>query len=97
MGKLIVAVVFALLIALFAIQNHGVVTVRLYSWEYETSLALVILSAVAVGALLTFVSSLGSRIRRTRKSRALAATVRRQDKRIRELEQSGQKPPISGA
>lgn len=97
MGKLIVAVVFALLIAMFAIQNHSAATVRLFSLEYETSLALVILSAVAIGALLTFVASLGSRIRRTRESRELAATVRRQGERIRELEKSDQKPPISEA
>ncbi|MDN5941951.1 MAG: LapA family protein [Nitrospira sp.] len=97
MGKLIVAVVFALLIAMFAIQNHSVVTVRLFSWEYETSLALVILSAVTIGALLTFVASLGSRIRRTRESRELATTVRRQGERIRELEKSDQKPPVSEA
>ncbi|HEY5932890.1 MAG TPA: LapA family protein [Nitrospira sp.] len=96
MGRLIFAVGFAILIALFAIQNHSAVAVRLFSWEYETSLALVILSAVAIGSLLTFVASLGSRIRRTRESRELAATVRRQGERIREMEKSEQKPPISG-
>ncbi len=96
MGTLVLVAVFALMIAFFAIQNHGAVTVRFLSWEYETSLALVILGAISIGAVLTFMASLGPRIKRAREVRQLAATVRSQGERIREMEKSEPEPPLSG-
>lgn len=97
MGTLILAVVFALMIALFAIQNHAAVTVRLFAWEYETSLALLILGAVSLGAVLTFFASLGPRIRRAREVRRLEATVLSQGEHIRELEKAEPQSPAQGA
>ncbi|MCK8825225.1 LapA family protein [Fuchsiella alkaliacetigena] len=48
---LVVALVFALLVALFAIQNATMVEVVLFTWEFETSLVVIILGAAILGAL----------------------------------------------
>lgn len=86
MPTLLVALVFAILIAVFALQNTAVVHVQLLVWDYETSLVLVILGSAMVGAVLTFVASLGPRIRRAREIRRLEETVESQGERIRHLE-----------
>ncbi len=52
---LILALIFALLVAAFAIQNTAVVTINFLFWEGSISLVLVILGSVAAGALLFFV------------------------------------------
>lgn len=48
---LIAALVFAILVALFAIQNASLVTVHFAIWSRELSLVLVILGAAGLGAL----------------------------------------------
>lgn len=48
---LILALVFAFLIALFAVQNSIIVNVSLMMWNIEASLVLVILGAASLGFL----------------------------------------------
>ncbi|CUH97192.1 hypothetical protein P22_3319 [Propionispora sp. 2/2-37] len=48
---LVSALVFAFLIAMFAVQNSTVVTVNLLMWNMESSLVLVILGTAIVGFL----------------------------------------------
>jgi uncharacterized integral membrane protein len=55
---LVVALIFALLVASFAIQNTALVVIRFLFWEAQLSLVLVILGSVAAGALLLFFLSL---------------------------------------
>jgi len=86
MGVLFLAMVLALLTAAFALQNTEAVTVRLLLWEYQTSLVLVILGSVGIGIGLTFLSSLGRRLKRGHTIRSLQSTVESQGTRIRELE-----------
>ena len=49
---LVLALGFAFLIAIFAVQNSMVVNVNLMLWQLETSLVLVILGAASLGFLL---------------------------------------------
>ena len=49
---LILALAFAIVAVIFALQNTDVVTVAFFSLSYEGSLALVILVAVALGILI---------------------------------------------
>ncbi len=86
MGVLFLALVLASLTAIFALQNTDAVTVRFVLWEYQTSLVLVILGSVGVGIVLTFLSSLGRRWKRSTRIRTLQSTVDSQGARIRELE-----------
>jgi lipopolysaccharide assembly protein A len=92
MPALFLAFLFALVIALFALQNTVTVNVRVLAWEYDASLVLIILASAMLGALLTFLASLGSRMRRARVTRQLEETVQSQGERIRELERSHEQP-----
>ena len=49
---LILALAFAIVAVIFALQNPNIVTVSLFGYPFEGSLALVILVAVAVGILI---------------------------------------------
>ncbi len=49
---LVLALVFSLLVAVFAVQNADPVTVKLLAWRFDTSLVIVILAAAAGGAAL---------------------------------------------
>ena len=53
-GYLVSALIFALLVAIFAIQNTTVVVINFLMWEFHTSLVLVILGSALLGALLYF-------------------------------------------
>lgn len=48
---LILALVFALIVAVFAVQNAVPVSIRFLAWGFETSLVYVILGSAALGAL----------------------------------------------
>ncbi|HEX6988385.1 MAG TPA: LapA family protein, partial [Bacillota bacterium] len=56
--NLLLALLFALLIAIFAAQNAQPVEVRFLSWTWVTSLVLVIVGSAALGVLLAGTLSL---------------------------------------
>lgn len=86
MPMMLVALLFAILIAIFALQNTEMVHVRLFVWEHEASLVLIVLGSAMLGAMLVFLASLGPRIRRAREARQLEQAVQSQGERIRQLE-----------
>jgi len=49
---LILGIVFAIGAVTFALQNNGPVTVTLASWQYDSSVAVVLLATLALGALI---------------------------------------------
>ena len=87
---------FALAIAavavLFAVQNNAQTTVSFLFWNFNGSLALILLIALAVGALISFLLSLPSSIRSS-------LTIRSQKKKISELQANldNPKPQLSQA
>ena len=48
---LVLALVFAVFVALFAVQNAGQITVNFLAWQWNTSVAVIILGAAAFGAI----------------------------------------------
>ena len=56
--KFVVALFFALLVAVFALQNAGAVEISFLTMELSVSQALVILISAAFGALVVFLLSL---------------------------------------
>jgi uncharacterized integral membrane protein len=74
MGQLglIFSLLLAILVAVFAIQNAGPVTLRLGIWSAETSLVVVILVAVAAGAAVASLLGLPGWIRDRSRLRQLA-------------------------
>ena len=90
---LILALIFALLVAAFAIQNTAVVTINFLFWQGSISLGLVILGSVAAGALIFFVLGLikqfgSSRERKelTRAKEALEGQLAEKKRQLTEAE-----------
>ena len=48
---LLLSLILMMLVAVFSVQNAGMITVRFLAWHFEWSLALVILLAAFAGAL----------------------------------------------
>ncbi|MBA3034663.1 MAG: LapA family protein [Gammaproteobacteria bacterium] len=77
----------------FALQNQMTVTVSFLMWRFDSSLAMVILVSLALGACVVLLASLPAQIRnrfgaaRSRKQSDSAETTRRQlQERVTELE-----------
>jgi uncharacterized integral membrane protein len=76
---LFLALIIAILAILFAVQNNETTTVSFIAWDFEGSLALVLLVALAAGALVSFFVSLPANIK-------ARWTIRNQRKKLTELE-----------
>lgn len=82
----VLGLLFALVVAVFAIQNASVVPVRFLAWSFETSLVYVILGSAVAGAVVVAVMGfirqfgLGRKIRaledKLKKAEGEAATLR---------------------
>ena len=57
-GYIVLALVFAIIIAVFAVQNTMMVVIRFFLWEANTSLVIVVLVAAAIGAVMLFLVNL---------------------------------------
>ncbi len=77
----IVAMLFAAFSVTFALQNNVPVTVTFLLWRFDSSLAMVLLIAMALGGLVVAFVSTPSTVRRQ-------WALNRQRKRIEELEQA---------
>ena len=86
MGTLLISLILALVAVAYSLQNTEAVTIRFLIFEYQTSLVLVILGGLAIGAFLAFTASIGPRIRRSRQVRQLQEAVATQGSRIHSLE-----------
>lgn len=62
--RLIISLVFAILVAIFALQNSAEVVIRLFFWSVDTSLALVVILTFSAGALMGLLFSIPARRRR---------------------------------
>ena len=61
---LIVAVALAAISAIFAIQNAGVITVSFLGWEWEASLAIILILSLGVGMVIGYLAGLPSMLRK---------------------------------
>lgn len=86
MSTLLISLILALVAVAFSLQNTEAVTIRFLIFEYQTSLVLVILGGIAMGAILALIASIGPRLRRSRQMRQLQDTVAAQGSRIHSLE-----------
>lgn len=77
--RLIVALVISILAVFFALQNATPVTVNLLVWQFQGSLAVILLISLMVGVLLSLLISMPATIKRRR-------TTADQHKRTLELE-----------
>ena len=77
---LIIAIIVAILAVIFALQNAIPITVSFLTWKFESSLALVLLIAIALGVLMSLMVSVPSKIKNMK-------LILNQKRKINELEQ----------
>lgn len=73
---LIVLSVVLLAVTLFALQNAQAVTVRFFSWELQSSLAVVTVAATAAGVVIAALVGLASRVWRWKRGRLTTRAAR---------------------
>jgi len=90
---LILALVFALVVAVFAVQNTMTVSINFATWTFDTPLVIVILGAAALGALSVGVLWLFNKIGMSfrlwdaqAQMRRLQGEVKRLKEKVKELE-----------
>lgn len=82
----IAALVFSLLIAVFAVQNAVQVTVTILSWNFQISLVLVILGAAMTGAFIMFSVAMVRQFNLSRRIKEYEAKMKRLEARVQECE-----------
>lgn len=83
---LFAALVLAVLVATFAVQNAIPVAVKFLAWNFESSLVIVILLAAGVGAFAAALVSLPQALRAWARLRQREAEVARLQGQVRRLE-----------
>lgn len=82
---LVLALIIAILAVIFALQNTTLVAVTFLAWQFEQSLALVLLLAVAAGVLVGLFTLFPSNIRQRFQLSALRKKVEGVEKSLLEL------------
>lgn len=84
---LVVSLVFALIVAIFAVQNNIPVNISFLGWKYtEISLVLIIIGSAVAGAVTVFCLGLLNQFRLKREIRHLRVQNGKLSSRIKELE-----------
>lgn len=85
---LLLALVFALVVAIFAVQNTEPVTINFLTWQFkEISLVLVILGSSAVGAVFLFLLGVVKQLSLYRKNRELRLANQKLREEVNRLEE----------
>lgn len=74
-GTIIFGLIFAILIAIFAIQNASIVALNILMWEFQISLAVVVLGSIIFGALVIGIFSYFKQFQLKRKNRNLKLEI----------------------
>lgn len=85
---LVSALVFSLLVAVFAIQNTEIVVIKFLTWNFSVSLVLVILGSAVVGALALFFLSLFRQVNSWMTIRQLNHRKDELEKQMKKLEET---------
>lgn len=76
---LIFALIIAILLVIFALQNTMTIPVTLWAWKVESSIALFLLISFALGALVAVLISLPAVMKRRKKIHALQKQLKSQE------------------
>ncbi|HHY76885.1 MAG TPA: LapA family protein [Clostridiales bacterium] len=85
---IIISMIFALLIAIFAIQNASVITINFLWYEKNMSQALVILGSTLVGILIMLPFDIIRRIKTSIKINELNNRIRKLNEELEQIKQS---------
>ena len=84
---LILALIFSLLVAVFAIQNTELVMVSFLTWDFSVSLVLVLLGSAAAGALVLYFLGLFKQVGAWFRIRQLHSQKEGLEKQMQKLEE----------
>lgn len=91
---LIGGLIFALVVAVFAVQNATPVDIAFLGWRFRNiSLVLVILGAAALGALVVFLPAFGRQLKLGLQLRELASRNRQMSEELRHLREDAASRP----
>jgi uncharacterized integral membrane protein len=79
---LIIALLLATLVAIFAVQNAAEITIRFLLWTFQSSVVVVILIALGVGALLAALVSLPQTLKARRRLKETEEKLERLSERL---------------
>lgn len=85
--KFVLSLLFALVVAVFAIQNAAAVDVQFLKWEVSISQALIVLIAAVIGALIVLLLSLVKQVKLMAGIRAEKKTATSLENENRELKE----------
>jgi putative membrane protein len=85
--KLVIALLCALLVAIFAVQNYQTVPIRFLASGLEISLALVIIGSAAVGATFAFVLGIVRQFNQGRKMREYKQKLTKLEQELQKLQE----------
>ena len=83
--SMIVLIVLLALVAVFAVQNPGIITVRALNFTFDTSLLVVIVAGFGAGVLGGWLAGLPGYFRRRSEAGASARRIRELEGEIRDL------------
>jgi len=83
---LILAALIGVLIAAFAIQNASPVAVKFLVWQFESSLAVVIILSLLAGMILIFLISLPGKLKRRKELFDKNRKINELERRLKELQ-----------
>jgi len=86
--NLIIALVFAILVAVFSIQNSGPVSLLFFGWEFSTSLVVVVLGAAVLGALIMWIIGSFKQLKVKKEKRNLKKQIKNLEDEKNNLEQN---------
>lgn len=84
---IVAALAIALLAILFAVQNNNLVTINLLTWQFQESLALVLLVTLAIGVVVGLLVSMPALIRRNWRNSRFKRQVDSLETQITEAQQ----------
>ena len=82
---LVLSLLFALVVALFAMQNSSTIQVSFLTWEITTSVALVTLGAAALGAIVVGLLGSVKQVGQSLKIRNLQGRIKRMEEELDSL------------
>ena len=86
----ILSLVFAVLIAFFAVLNSAVVTIQLGFWKMDLSQSVVILGSAAIGAIVTTFFGIFNRLKSSLKTRELKNQVKELEGQVEKLQKENE-------
>ena len=90
-GTIIFGLIFAILIAIFAIQNASIVALNILMWEFEISLAVVVLGSIIFGALVIGIFSYFKQFQLKRKNRNLKLEIQSLKEELEDVNEKNRK------